>query len=237
MAEPRVQNFLRIGGADGGDLVGGFDGALHEVGATVKFDHMGIAGADTTGVLQNIQAVFALIRNVVDGENGLDLAELVQMTVVQVQIDGGQGRLPVIAVDDVRLKIGVEQHFENGAGEESKTLAVIVEAVQAAALEVVLVVDKVEGHAVQLALEQAAILAAPAHRHTEVGNVGQGILELQIAVQRHDNAAIHAILHQGFGQGTRNVSQTAGLCIRGGLTGSIQNFHKYLRVVGESLKY
>ena len=73
------------------------------------------------------------------------------------------------------------------------------------------------------------------HMTIEVGDVGQGVLEFQIAVQRHNHAAIHTVLDQGFGQCTRYVSQTAGLCIRGSLAGSIQNFHKYLRWVGEGI--
>ena len=50
-------------------------------------------------------------------------------------------------------EICIEQHFEDGAGKERKTLAVIIEAIEAAALEVVLVVDEVEGNAVPLRLE------------------------------------------------------------------------------------
>ena len=34
---PRVENLLGVGGADGGDTVGGFDGALHQVDHAVKF--------------------------------------------------------------------------------------------------------------------------------------------------------------------------------------------------------
>ena len=71
------------------------------------------------------------------------------MAVVQVQVDGRQCGLPVITVDDVRLKVGVEQHLQNGAGEERETFAVVIEAVQAAALEVILVVDEVKDNAVR----------------------------------------------------------------------------------------
>ena len=138
---------------------------------------MGVAGTDAAGILEDIQAVLALVGNVMDGEHRLDAAEFIQMAVIQVQIDRSQRGLPVVAVDDIRLEIGVEQHFEDGTGEEGKALAVIVEAVQAAAFEVILVVDKVVDNAVALGLEQAAVLAAPAHRHAEIGDIGQRILE------------------------------------------------------------
>ena len=70
-----------------------------------------------------------------DGEYCLDVVELIQVAVVQVEVNRGKGGLPVVAVDDIRLKVGIEQGFQNGAGEESKTLAVIIEAIQAAALK------------------------------------------------------------------------------------------------------
>ena len=226
MAEPGVQDLLGVGGADRGDLVGGLDGALHEVGAAVVLHHMGVPRADAAGILQDIQAVLALVGDVVDGEHRLDAVELVQVAVVQVQVDGRQRGLPVVAVDDVGLEIGIEQHFEDGAGEEGEALAVIVEAVQAAALEVVFVVDEIEGNALVLGLEQAAVLAAPAHRHAEVGHIGQGVFVFQVAVQRHDHTAVHTVLDQRFGQRPGHIGQTAGLCKRSSLAGCIQNSHK-----------
>ena len=211
MAEPRVQDLLGIGGADGGDLVGGLDRALHEVGTAVIFHNMGVASADAAGILENVQTVLALVGNVVDGKDRFDTAELIQVTVVQVQVNGGQGRLPVVAVDDVRLEIGVEQHFEDGTGEEGEALAVIIEAVQATTLEIVLVIDEVVDNTVALGLEEAAVLAAPADRHAEVGDIGQAILEFQVTVQRHDNTGVDAVLDQSLGQCTGHVGQAAGL--------------------------
>ncbi len=140
VAEPRVEDLLCVGGADGGDLVGSLDGALHEVGAAVVLHDMLVAAADAAGVFQNIGAVLALIGDVVDGEDGLDAVELVQMTIVQVQVHRHQSGLPVVAVDDIGGEVDVEQGLQHGAGEEGEALAVIVEAVQAAALEVILVV-------------------------------------------------------------------------------------------------
>ena len=75
-----------------GDLVGGLDGAFHKVGAAVVLHHMGVAGADAAGILQDIQAVLALVGDVVDGEHRLDAVELIQVAVVQVQVDGGSAR-------------------------------------------------------------------------------------------------------------------------------------------------
>ena len=229
VAEPRVEDLLRVGRADGGDLVCTLDGALHEVGAAVILHNMGVTCADAAGILENIQTILSLVGNVVDREHRLDAAELIQMAVVQVQVDGRQCGLPVIAVDDVRLKVGVEQHLQNGAGEERETFAVVIEAVQAAALEVILVVDEVKDNAVALGLEQAAVLAAPAHGHAEVGDIGQRILEFQVAVQRHNDAGVDAVADQRLGQSARNIGQAAGLGKGCSLAGCVQDFHKHLR--------
>ena len=226
VAEPGVQDLLCIGGADGGDLVSRLEGTLHEVGAAIVLDDVLVAAADAAGVLQNVGTILALIGDVVDGEDGLDPVELVQMTVVQIQVNGHQRGLPVVAVDDVRGEVDVEQGLQHGAGEEGEALTVIVEAVQTAAAEVILVVEEVVGHAVHFGLEQAAVLAAPAHRHRVVGDVFQPVTHLQVAVQRHDDAGVHAVLDQSLGQRACNISQTAGFRKGSCFRSSIEDFHK-----------
>ena len=135
-------------------------------------------------------------------------------------------------MDDVGGKLGVEQHFQNGAAEEGKALAVVVEAIQAAPLEVVLVVQEVELHSLVLVLKQAAILVAPAHGNGEVGEVGELAAQflLDVAVQGHHYPALHPGLDQFHGKAASYVAQTA----RGGeglnLACAIQNFHMFLLI-------
>ena len=226
VTEPGVQDLLCVGGADRGDLVGRLKSTLHEVGAAIVLHDVLVTAADAAGIFQNVGAVLALVGNVVDGEHRLDAVELIQMAVVQVQVHGHQSSLPVVAVDDVRGEVDVEQGLQHGTGEEGETLAVIVKAVEAAALEVILVVEEVVGHTIDLSLEQAAVLAAPAHGDRVVGNVFQLIAELQVAIQRHDDAGVHAVLDQRFGQGAGHIGQTAGFCKGGCFRSSIQDLHK-----------
>ena len=225
VAEPGVQDLLCVGGADGGDLIRRLKGTLHKVGAAIVFHNVLVTVADAAGILQDIGAVLALICDVVDGEDGLDPVELIQMAVVQVQVNGNQCGLPVVAVDDIGGEVDVEQGLQHSAGEEGEALAVIVEAVQAAALEVILVVQEVVGHAVDLSLEQAAVLAAPAHGHRVVGDILQLVAHFQVAVQRHDDAGIHAVLDQSLGQGACHIGQTAGLGKGGRFRSGIQDLH------------
>ena len=227
VAEPGVQDLLCVGGADRGDLVGRLKSTLHEVGAAIVLHDVLVTAADAAGIFQNVGAVLALVGNVVDGEHRLDAVELIQMAVVQVQVHGHQSSLPVVAVDDVRGEVDVEQGLQHGTGEEGEALAVIVKAVEAAALEVILVVEEVVGHAVHFSLEQATVLAAPAHGNGVVGHIFQHLAVLQVTVQRHDNAGVHAVLDQCLGQCTGHVGQTAGLCKGIRFRSSIQDSHRF----------
>ena len=237
VAEPRVEDLLCIGGADGGDLIRRLDGALHEVGAAIVLHDMLVAAADAAGVFQDLGAVLALIGDVMDGKDGLDTVELVQMAIVQVQVHRHQSGLPVVAVDDVGGEVDVKQGLQHGAGEEGEALAVVVEAVETAALEVILVVEEVVGHAVDLSLEQAAVLAAPAHRDGVVGHIFQLVAELQVAVQRHDDAGVHAVLDQSLGQRASHIGQTAGLRKGGCFRSSIQDLHKIRSFLIKQMSY
>ena len=58
--------------------------------------------------------------------------------------------LPVVAVDDVGGKVDVEQGLQHCAGEEGEALAVVVEAVEAAALEVICLLYTSGGRCVRL---------------------------------------------------------------------------------------
>ena len=82
VAEPRVEDLHGIGGADGGDLVGSLEGALHKVCAAIVLHDVLVPAADAAGIFQNVGAVLALVGNVVDGEHRLDAVELIQMAVV-----------------------------------------------------------------------------------------------------------------------------------------------------------
>ena len=109
IAEPRVEDLHGIGGADSGDLIGSLESTLHEVCAAVVLYDVLVAAADAAGVLQNVGAVLALISDIMDGEDGLDAVELIQMAIVQVQVHRHQSGLPVVAVDDIGGEIDVEQ--------------------------------------------------------------------------------------------------------------------------------
>ena len=228
MREPRVENLLRIRRAHRGDPVRAFDRALHQVDAFVVLEQAALRLWDAENILEDLKAILPLILNVVDREQRFDAAVPVVVRVEQAVVDRHQRRLPVVHVDNVGLKFDVRQHLEHGAGEESKALGVVEVAVKPLTLEVILVVDEIVDHIADLRLKDAAILAAPRHRHADAGEEFHFLTQLlrNALVKRHDDAAADQARAERLRQGAGNVCKAA--CRRKGqrLTGAEQYFHK-----------
>ena len=101
-------------------------------------------------------------------------------------------------------------------------------AVEPVALEVVLVVDEIVDDAAYLGLENAAVLAAPGHRHTDAGDEFHLVPQLLggAVVQGHHHPAADEPGTQGLGQRARYIRKAA--CGGKGqrFTGAKQYFHK-----------
>ena len=112
-------------------------------------------------------------------------------------------------MDDVGLEADVRNYLKYGAGEERKTLCVVIVTIDAVALEIILVVDKIEDNAVYLRLEDAAVLPAPRDGDgdmcDELHLVAQFLL--YSAVERHNNTAADKALAQCLGQRAGNVAE------------------------------
>ena len=128
-------------------------------------------------VLQDREIILPLVLDVVDGKHRLDGA-VTLVTVVKFcpQVDHRQGRLPVVGVEDVGVVIQARHHLQHGAAEEGIALGVVKVTVQGAALEVILVIHKVEGHAVLPVGEDTAVLVAPAELERE-GSLGRHVVD------------------------------------------------------------
>ena len=106
------------------------------------------------------------------GEDGLHVAAGLDLLVELAQEDGGHGGLPVVAMQDVALQLGQPlDGLADCLGEEGVALAIVKVAIEAVALEIGLVVHKVEIDAVIGELVDAAVHAAPCQRHIELSDV------------------------------------------------------------------
>ena len=225
------EDFARIGGADGGDRVRADDGAFHQVDAARIVEHAALPLGQLEHVAEDVEAVHALIGDVMDGKNGLDFRIAGRQSVFVFQIHDRQRALPVVRVQDVGHKADDGQQFQRRLAEEGVALAVVILAVERSAFEIIFVIDKVIGHAVADAGKNPAVLLPPRERDGDALDERKlgAVFFLHRAVQRQDDAHV-AIPRRRGGDGRRqradHVPQPAGRSERQRLGGDEQNlFH------------
>ena len=209
-------DLLGVAGADGRDLVGVDKAGLEVVCAAVALELVRgeQAVAQAQRILHVLDAEDALILQVVDGEGRAHLAVEREVTVLDVEQRGDHAGLPVVAVDEVRLEAQVRQRVDDCAAEVAIALVLVAaHAIDVGAAEVVLIVHKVERDALVHQGLDAAVLVTPAQLdlklalvlHLLAEGIGDG------AVQRQDDAHVHALALQHGRQSARHVGQAAGL--------------------------
>lgn len=209
VAEPRVEYLLCVGRADRGNDIGAFDSTLHQVERAAEIEQLLMLFAETEHVAEYLFAVNALILDVVDGEYVLYALIALAVCVHRRVVDRDESRLPVIRMDDVGLEVDVRDYLKYRAGEERKTLRVVIVTIDAVALEIILVVDKIEYNAVYLRLEDAAVLPAPRDWDGDMCDKLHLVAQflLYSAVERHNNTAADKALAQCLGQRAGNVAE------------------------------
>ena len=68
--------------------------------------------------------------------------------VLELQIDHRQRALPVVRVKDIREEVDCPHHLEDRSAEECESFAVVIASVEFLALEIIFVVEKIEGDTV-----------------------------------------------------------------------------------------
>lgn len=117
-------------------------------------------------------------------------------------------------MQDVGLIVDQRQRLEHRAVEEGEALALVpAPAVDRGAVVIELIIDKIEGHAVELEHLDAAILPSPAEIDVEIGQVFHLFTPLRrdIPVKRQDHADLSAQFFQLLGQRAGHIRQPAGL--------------------------
>ena len=223
-------DLVGIGGADGGDLVRVDQAALHKGGRAEELELVAGVGvpAQAHEVLDVVHAEHALVLQVVDGEHRVDALVEGQGRVLTLEQHGDQARLPVVAVQDVGLVVDQGQGLEHRPVEEGEALALVAApAVDRGPVVVELVIDEVEGHAVELERFDAAVLPPPAEVDVKVRQVLHLLPPLgrDVAVQGKDDAHFRAQLLELLRKGAGHVRQTAGLDKGYALRGCKQDLH------------
>ncbi len=124
-------DLIGIGRADGRDAVGVVERAAHVVDSVApgQLVARGRAVVQAEDVAEHTARIDALELEIVDREDGLDVAAGRPVAVDLAEIDRAQRRVPVVAVEDVRAEVQVLDGFADRLGEERDALSVVKEAV------------------------------------------------------------------------------------------------------------
>jgi hypothetical protein len=191
-AEVGVADFLGVAGGDGGGEIGIDDAAFHEVdGAGVVVIEEAVAGHEGGGVEADLAedeiAGDALVSDVMESKADARVAHA-EVLIDFVEEDGDESGLPIVAMDDVGVFIGLEHELEGGAGEEGEAFGVIGVAVEDAAVEEI---------AVEMGFdEEAAQAVHPAGEDIAMDpEVMEGDVEIGIGfVETVDAVVAHAVV-------------------------------------------
>ena len=224
----RIPQLLAVCFRDGIDAICRNDGSLHEVRAVVKAQKLVAAGWKAQHIIVEVQAAFALILDVVDGKDALRVRE--RRVVLRPEQQRDQRRLPVVAVDHIRLQADEAHRRQNGLAEKREALSVVRLAVDPRAAEIVLIVDKINFQLLFPGLEpeNADIFAPPRQRHIEIPQkfLLEAVVVFDRAVKRQKYAhLVLGNLGQRLRQRLHHVAKAAGFEKRRGLGGGHCYFH------------
>ena len=125
-----------------------------------------------------------------------------------------QTRLPVVAMDDLRMETDDRHHCKHCLAEEGETLDIPVQiaGVGRFAVEIVFVIDKVELDAVEFIFHDADVFLLTGIVHIEVMTIVEevAVSSRNAGVIGDDDTDVKAFLIQVLGQGADNIGKTAG---------------------------
>ena len=186
-------DLLRIARADRAHPVGAFDRRLHEVDASAVFHQHALAVIQSEHVSENGEIVLSLVFDIVNGEHRLDVPVSRSFAVEAVEINHRQRRLPVMRVQHVGIEIHSLEHLHRRHAEKCVSLGIVEMSVEGGTLEIILVVNEIEGHAVLDETVDPAILPTPGEIH-----LGDALLLHLLtpcvgnaSVKRHDHSYVH----------------------------------------------
>ena len=216
-----IMQLARIGRGHGRHRVRHEHCALHQVDILPPFKLIAQA-AMIPAIRQSerrfhlASAELPLIGDVVDGVHRLDMRKFRPQHRVVFQIQDRQRGFPVVAVQNIRQVAEFRQQIDDRAAEEREAQRIVAIAVQARAMEQMLIADGVNGHAVQrAAIERTGKAALTEHNLAGFDPLKFiAVIFLCDAIHRGDDRHVVARFLKGRRQGKRHVRQTAGFAKR-----------------------
>ena len=154
------------------------------------------------------------------------------------QEDAHEARMPVVAVDDVRLESHFWEHGQDGAAEISEPFVVVIKPIEAVPLEIPFVIDEVDRDAVPVDFFHAIVELAPGQVDDAVSDRFHLCPERfgDLAVFGNDQTHIHPFGCQCLRQRSHDICQASGLDKRNGLGSRKQYFYHLYHLLSTLLK-
>ncbi len=139
------------------------------------------------------------------------------------QKNGSQRRVPIVAMENIRLKIRqILNSLQHRLSKKGHALRLVAKTVKTIALKIIFIIQKVVGNIFIFQLLHAAILPTPAHRHLKISHMAQlgGKTLRQSRRLGQNQPHVCALSLQGRRQTAGNLAQAAGFekgrCLKGG---------------------
>ena len=202
-----------IGRAHGVDPVGKDAAGFQIVRAAVQLDKLRriITGVHAEHILYKIKAEFALERDVVNRQQVFYMI-LHLAAVLGMRQHGNHGCVPVVAVDDIRLKVQLGHNLQDGPCKIGILFSLHQPAEVDFPSKIILIIHKINRNAVQNNALNSDISVAPSQPDAKIEQVlyPVGICIFNTAMIGGDDTGFHAGAGKGFWQRTDNVCQAAG---------------------------
>ena len=120
---------------------------------------------NTENIIEKFVAVFTLILNIMNCENGFDIFKTHSVRIIAAVIKRSQRTLPVVTVNDIRFPINNRNDFEHCPCKECKTLCIIIVTIDTITLKVILIIKEIIDNTICFRLKHTAVLSAPGNRN------------------------------------------------------------------------
>ena len=190
----RVPQLLTVRLRHGRHLIGRYDRGLHEVRAVVEAQNLVARSGKADHIVIKAQVRLALILNIMDREDALRVWEA--LVVLGLEKQRNERRLPVMAMNDIRLQADERHGCKRRLCKIRVPLAVVRAPIHAAAAEIVLVVDKIDLELLSPTLEpqESHVFPPPGQRHVKITQkfhvVFPGIFDPVIERDKHAHFVI-----------------------------------------------
>ena len=157
-------------------------------------------------------SVITLILNIMDSKYIFYVFISLLIFIENFIIHGYHCSLPVISVNNVRLKVNIPEHFQNRPTVKYKTLTVVKKSVNTVSSKIILIIQKIISHAIANSCKNSAVLFSPRNVYSHMCYKSHRRSEMRInsLIQRKNDPTVMPFLSNSSRQRSGNICQSSG---------------------------